>query len=181
MALAARDYWTVSATLKDDDGATSRFSVNCVEPGIDVGYPVIALWAQVVVGLVEELSNCALQNMTISKEYVSDDRVPAAESDVENAGVFLVETAGGYKGRLSIPGILEDVLIASGALTGIQIDTSLSDVADFIEAITTDYDTTPLGLAGEVHAVDSRGMEIQSVYDAYKQNRSSFKSRGGRG
>jgi len=185
MAMTQRGYWTVGMTFQDDDGATSRMTVNCHETGIEVGYAVIEAYVLgALIPAVQILTDAAFLGFSVSREWYEADRAgnPAtAGSDVEDKGVFLLNVEGGFKGSLSIPSIMEEYLISAGAQAGIDIDLLDADVGDFVEAITEDIDTTPLGLAGEVHAVDYRGAEYQSVDQAYKQNRASFKSRNRRG
>lgn len=184
MAFQVRAWWVVSMTWKDDDGAMSRTTIPCYEPGVDVGFPVIELYAAQLVARAKALSDAALLDYSITRQYYeadSGEKIPTPGSDVEDKGVFLLETSDAAKGSISIPSILESKLVDTGPLAGIQIDATDADVASFIEYLTTDIDTTPLGLAGEVHAVDSRGFEYELVYDAYKQNRASQKSRGRKG
>lgn len=184
MAITSRDFWTVSATFVDDDGATSRMSINAHEPSTALGYPIIEAWAVRFIPLVAAVIDATLLEFSVSKNFFEDDpleRVPTAGSDVEDKGVFLLETENMHKGSFSVPSILEDKLVSSGALSGIQIDLDDADVAALVVYLTEDVDMNPFGLAGDVHAVDSRGEEYVRTYDAYKQNRASFKSRGRKG
>jgi len=185
MAVVARETWRISSSWRDDDGAVSRYEQNVVEPGVlDVGYPVIALYAAELIEAAQALSDAALLGYSISKDFYESDPVETigeAGSDVEDKGVFLMSTNTGFKGSVSIPSILESKLVATGVETGIAIDMADADVLAFMTLLTTDVDTTPFGLAGEVHATDYRGDEFGVVTAAYKQNRASFKSRGRRG
>lgn len=184
MTIVQRDYWTISMSFKDDDGAVSRFAVNVYEPGVDVGFPVIKLYTDNLIPLVQAVSDGTYLEHSISKGYYENDpaeKVANPGSDVEDKGVMLFETADGSKGKLSVPSILESKLVSTGALAGIQLDMTDADVAALVLFLITDVDTTPFGLAGEVHAVDSRGSEYITIYDAYKQNVASYKSRGSRG
>lgn len=184
MALVIREGWLIAMSFKDDDGAVSRFQLHVYEPGVDLGYPVIQEFATRLIPRVQAVVDSTFQTMTVSKEIYEGDpleKVPNAGSDVEDKGVFLLETADAAKGMVSVPGILESKLIATGALAGVAINLADADVLALVQWLTTDVDMNPFGFAGSVHATDSRGQEYVLVYDAYKQNRASFKSRGRRG
>jgi hypothetical protein len=179
MASIAQPY-TITVQAVDDDGARSTHSIN-VPANTD---PVaVTNYAEEYVALVAAVTDGGILSYTVSQTFY-DNTYPAgaAGSDVENKGVLIVQTADNAKSVLALPSIKEAVLVASGVLTGIAIDTSLGPVAALIEALLSGIEV--LNSASEpvtVQPTDRRGFDFVALRDAYKQNRRSQKRQRRRG
>jgi hypothetical protein len=166
----------INFSFQDDDGANSSMGVHL--PADVTNFAEAKAIADIIAPHAAAISDAALKGYTVTLSVYDDsDPSPAAGSDVENKGVFLLSTAGGFRSSLAVPGIKESVLISSGALTGIQIDMSDADVAAFVSDL---VDGVTVGVV-TYEPSDYRGSDIAGVIDAYKQNRASFKSRGRKG
>lgn len=82
---------------------------------------------------------------------------------------------------MAIPSIKESKLVASGVAAGIQIDVTDADVLAFVTAMVDGIDLNPFGFLDTVQFGTEHRDGYASLTDAYKQNRASHKSRGGRG
>lgn len=183
MAMVFGDVLTVTYTVVDDDGAKSTVTFYATLPSITSWTSdSMERVATEMESLVSAISDGAILGVTMSLSGY-DDAFPAATagSDVENKGVFLLTAEGNQKASLAVPSIMESKLVSTGVLAGIQLDVSDGDVLAFVDALESGIDLNPFGILDTVTFGTSRGEAFQVVRDAYKQNRASFKSRGGRG
>jgi hypothetical protein len=166
----------VNFSFVDDDGATSTMGVHL--PADISNFAEAKAIADEIAPDLAAISDAALTGYTVTLS-VYDDSNPVATSgsDVEDKGVFLLSTAGGFRSSVAVPSIKESVLISTGALTGIQVDLSDTDVASFVGDM---VDGVTIGVV-TYEPSDYRGDDIVGVIDAYKQNRASFRSRGRKG
>lgn len=165
----------ITYTFTDDDGASSRETVK-LPTGTNVAD--VGAWASTYAAQVTAVSNAALTRYSITSEYYDDTfPVAAAGSDVENKGVFTFRTANNGSSSLTIPSILESVLIATGTRLSTYIDLANVLIAPVVAAL-----VSGISVGGNVIApATNNGIDLRSVKDAYKQNRASQKSQGGRG
>lgn len=166
---------SITYTFTDDDGASSRETVKLP---LGVSAVNIGSWAATYAGEVTAVSNAALTRYSITSEYY-DDTFPVAApgSDVENKGVFTFRTANNGSSSLTIPSIIEAVLIATGTRLSTYIDLANVLIAPVVAAL-----VSGINVGGTVIApATNNGIDLRSVKDAYKQNRSSQKSQGNRG
>jgi hypothetical protein len=183
MAWVLSEVASITYTVTDDDRAVSKmqfwatlptlnqWSQDAAEATIDQLWSLIApLIDAVQVGVAFNLSG-----------YEDTFPEPVAESDVEDKGVFLARTTNNKPVSVALASILESKLVTDGLAAGIQIDVADADVAAFIDALEDGIDLNPLGILDTVRFGTDRGESIATVIDAYKQNRSSQKSRGRRG
>lgn len=183
MATQLPDVGAFTFTVKDDDLAQSKMTFYAVLPVLNQWTQdgakafIDALWA-----LVTPLIDSALVGFNFTMSGYEDTFPDAAAgSDVEDKGVFLMRTENNKPTSVALASILEAKLVSSGIAAGIQIDTSDSDVADFIDALENGIDLNPFGILDVARISTDRGEAVARVVDAYKQNRQSHKSRGGRG
>lgn len=183
MALVHSEVGVFTISTVDDDGAKGAVTFFGKLPAINQ-------WTQVAIdktkellwGLLSPLMGAALRGISFGLGSYDDTYpVAAAGSDVENKGVWLMTAAGNVKADFATPDILETKLVSSGALTGIQIDFTDADVIAFNDALINGIDLNPFGVLDVVQFGTSRGELFVQIRDAYKQNRKSHKSRGGRG
>lgn len=166
----------VNFAFVDDDGASSTVGVHL--PADISNYAEAKALADDLAPLLAAISTAALTGYNINLSVVDDTYPePDAYSDVENKGVFLLQTAGGFRSSVAVPSIDETKLIATGARTGIDIDLTDVDIAAVVDWLVDGH------LIGAItyEPSDYRGDDIVGVVDAYKQNRASFKSRGRKG
>jgi hypothetical protein len=158
---------SISFTFQDDDLAEASTSVK-----LPAGTTLAAAhtFAASYVNLLTPVTNCALISYDVTQQ-VYDDTYPVAAvgSDVENKGVLTIRTANNNTSTISWPGVLEAILINTITPSSTYIDLANVAVAALITALTN-------GLAG-TQPSNRNGQDFRSVKEAYKQNRSSQKSR----
>lgn len=152
---------------QDDDLATSRTSID-FPPATAAA--AIQAYASAYAALVDPVTDCALKGYSITEDWYDDTYpTPAAGSDVEDKGVLVIRTQNNKTRQLSWPGVLESVLVNTISPPGTFIDLANVAVAALVSALIT-------GVAGTAPSTD-RGDDFLSVVQAFKQNRSSLKSR----
>lgn len=166
MAFAAKPTIKVTYTFRDNDGAESTTEV--LLPGATSAANAVT-YATALRALIALLSDATIVGMNVILGYAEGAIGTIASSDVENKGVFLFNAANGIKSSIAIPSILESVLQGNNK----DIDQANSAVSDFIDAMTA-------GLTS-IQPSNLSGSDLVGVKDAYKQNRRSHRSNGGRG
>jgi hypothetical protein len=182
-------YGTSAITINfiDDDGAKSgvKISLPPVTEGLgtEAMGGVYALAIEELVGLVAPLSDSAFTGATLTVSLYDDTfPEPDAGSDVEDKGVFICRTADNSSSSMAVPGILESLLIDTGATAGVEVDLAETDVANFVTALIDGFDVSTVASGTvTVEPCDSRGFDLSALVEAYKQNRRSQKSRRLRG
>lgn len=128
--------------------------------------------------LVQGVCETACVRATCTAVFTDPSLSPAADSDVEDKGVFRVDAVDGRGATLTIPGIKESKLITSGSGKGKDINTDDSAVQALMDAW-TDGIGGILGI-GAIRPILGSGQYIDAVIEAYKQNRMSHKIRARR-
>ena len=169
MAIVERNT-QVTFTFVDDDLATSTETVNF--GGADI--EDVRAWGTTYITSIMALTGAALTRYSITQTYI-DNTYPVAQagSDVENKGLLKFRTANGGSAQITIPGILESVLVNTGTVKGVYLDLANTAVAAVVAALVT-------GIGG-VAPIGGSGFDLASLLDAYKVNRASLKSRGRKG
>lgn len=166
MSFVAKPVQKITFTFRDNDGAESTTEV--VIPGATTPANAVT-FATALRALIAPLSDAVIVSMNIILGYYENAIPTIPSSDVENKGLFLLNAANGIQSSIAIPSILESVLQSNNK----DIDQAASDVSDFIDAMTA-------GLSS-IQPSNLSGADLVGVKDAYKQNRRSHKSNGGRG
>ena len=180
MAIQARDFYYISFTFKDDDGAISELGFY-VDPDA-IGVAGVQAFVPVAWPLAQALSDSQIIEASFRQAFYDDTYPePALESDVENKAVFLLTSLGNFSAKVSVPGILESKLSTTGIPKGIYLDMGDPDVAAFASLLVGGIDMTPFGFAGWVRPCDSRGADFRNIKEAYKVNRPSHKANRNRG
>lgn len=166
MAFVAKPITTVTFTFRDNDGAESTTEV--LIPGAATAAAAVA-FATAIRPLIAALSDAVIVSQNIILGFYENAIPTIPSSDVENKGVFQFNSANGIKSSIAVPSILEAVLQGNNK----DIDQAVTAVSDFIAAMTA-------GLSG-TQPSNLSGADLVGVRDAYKQNRRSHRSNGGRG
>lgn len=173
--------YTVILTYKDSTERTSSVKFH-VESDASVDQLRASVYA--MAKAIDPLTDCVLVDANIILPVEPGwwqtllgsglKSVVAAECDIENKGFFQFRSDTGFYSSLTIPGINNAVVDDTTNL----IDTALSDVADFVDAMTTSgwqeeiatvlYTTVP---------TDNRGAQLAELTAAYQQYRASGKTR----
>ena len=183
MANVMPDVGAFSCTYKDDDGANSTVTWYAQLPTLNQWtHDSAKAYLDEMIDLIAGIVDSAIVGFGFSLTGYDDTfPVATAGSDVEDKAVFIGRTDNNRPVSLSLPSVMESVLVTAGLEAGIQLDTTIQAVSDFIDALETGIDLNPFGFADVARACSSRGENWNSVVDAYKQNRASFKSRRSRG
>lgn len=166
MAFVAKPITTITFTFRDNDGAESTSEV--LIPGATTPANAVT-FATALRPLVAALSDAVIVSQNIILGYYENAIPTIPSSDVENKGVFQFNSANGIKSSIAVPSILESLLQGNNK----DIDQALTAVSDFIAAMTA-------GLSA-IQPSNLSGADLVGVRDAYKQNRRSHRSNGGRG
>lgn len=166
MAFVAKPKHTIQFSFRDNDGAQSTCEVYL--PGATTPAAAIT-FATALQPIVSALSDATLVGMNVIFGYHEDAIGVIAPSDVENKGLFLFNAGNGVAASVTVPSILESVLLGNNK----DIDQANAAVSDFLDAMT-------LGLGG-TQPCNNSGSDLVGTKDAYKQNRRSHKSNGNRG
>jgi hypothetical protein len=152
---------------QDDDLATSRSSIDFPAA---TAVAAIQTYAAAYAALLDPVTDCALKGYTITTDFYDDTYpTPAAGSDVEDKGVIIMRTQNNKTRQFNWPGVLESVLMNTISPPGTYIDLANVAVAALTAALIT-------GIGGTQPSND-RGEDFLSIVQAFKQNRSSLKSR----
>lgn len=158
MAFVAKPTITLTYTFRDNDGKES--TTQAYLPGATLPVDAVA-YANSLRALLATLTDAVIvgQNVIIGSY---EDSIPAIpSSDVENKGLFTLNSANGLASSITVPSVLESVLQPNNQ----DIDQSNGAVSTLIDALT-------LGLTG-TQPVNASGADLVSVKNAYKQNRRS--------
>lgn len=158
MAIVNRPTVDVVITLRDNDGAQA--SMNIQLPGATVPADAVT-FAAAIIPLITPLTDAIVVGYNIIFGKV-ENAIPAIpESDVEDKGFFLFNTANGNRSSLTVPGFKNTLLLTDNT----DIDLANTAVSDFVDALT-------LGLSA-LQPSNNSGADIVGVREAYKQNRRS--------
>jgi hypothetical protein len=158
MAIVARPTVDVSITLRDNDGAQAGLTIQL--PGATTPANAIT-FATSIIPLILPLTDAIVVGYNVIFGSV-ENAIPAIpESDVEDKGYFLFNTANGNRSTITIPGFKNSLLLDDNQ----DINLADTDVAAFVDALT-------LGLSA-LQPTNNSGADIVGVREAYKQNRRS--------
>lgn len=158
MAFAARPVVSVVFTFRDNDGAQASMDISL--PGATTPANAVAFAASIL-PLITPLTDAIPVGYNVIFGQV-ENLIPAIpESDVEDKGFFLFNTANGGRSSVTVPGFKNTLLLIDNQ----DIDLADADVSAFVDAFT-------LGLSA-LQPSNSSGSDITGVREAYKQNRRS--------
>lgn len=161
MALTLAPTYSVSISMQDRDWNTSSVSFNF--PASEVIATVEAFVTDTLIPAIEGISSAVIKSWSISRTAVDNAVVAdAAEpSDVERKGVFSFRAADGSASVVSVPSIINDVVIDRTNL----IDIGDALVIAFLDAMT----------AGDTGALPCSylGSDIVRIDHARKHHRGS--------
>lgn len=160
MAFVAKPTISITYTFRDNDDKQSTMQLSI--PGATAPADAVA-FADSLRALIIPLSDavCVSQNVSVGSYEDAIGAIPS--SDIENKGVFTMNSGNGLVGSLTIPSILESVLQPNNQ----DINQADAAITSFIDAITLGLGT-PL-----VAPVNASGADLASIKAAYKQNRRS--------
>lgn len=173
---------TIKATFTviDDDGAQSSHSIY-----IPVSFDMVAAvnFAIAAAPKVVALIGGALTGINVTAGiYDNSFPTPGADTDTEEKGVFQVRTADNTISNLAVPSVLAAKYVDTGKRAGIDIDFTDADVIAYVAVLEDGIEVDDgAGVPTTVTPCDSRGADLVSVINGYKQHRASYKSRGGQG
>lgn len=158
MALTAKPTLSLVITWRDNDGAQATTEIQL--PGATTP-AAAATFASSMIPLLEPLSSAIIVGYNVIFGQIENNIPAIPESDVEDKGFFLFNTANGNRSSITIPGFLNTLLLDDNT----DINLADADVDAFVDALT-------LGLAA-LQPSNNSGADIVSVREAYKQNRRS--------
>lgn len=140
---------------------TGTVGATTVKYAIDTTYAVLEGEATAFASLIAPITGCKLSRVRIIYKAVAEPRdTPMIGSIVKRQGVFIFEDGtGGNQTLFAVPGFDESKLVASGAGSGVLIDTTDSDVSALIDAFTASGMVNPFGV------------ECAAIIAAYLQSR----------
>jgi hypothetical protein len=148
----------VELVWQDETGSTAATVLRCASSltvsEMDVGVSAFA-------SIVASITGCVLVRQRIKYTSVVDSPSAAASgSSIKRAGVFIFEDdSGDNQDLVSIPGILDDVLVVSGVGAGVLIDVSDSRVVALITEL------------ADIGSVNPFAVECANLVAAYRQSR----------
>lgn len=133
MALTLAPTYSINVSLIDRDWNTSNMSVNV--PATAAIATVETYVTGTLLPAIQGLSNAVIKSWSISRNAVDNAVVADAEepSDVERKGVFSFRAADGSASIVSVPSIINEVVIDRTNL----IDIGDALVVAFLDAMTT--------------------------------------------
>lgn len=147
---------TVTFTLVDETGSKSaaQLSIPAATTVADARTAADALTP-----LIQAVTGCSIEGYAINFSTTETAPAPAAaNSRVERKGVLTFRTAAGKIATVSIPGIIDAIVLSSG-----RIDDDNADVA----ALVADLLAPPWS--------DSNGSDLAALVEAYEKFRTSTK------
>lgn len=166
---------SVTYTVKDAKGKESTVTMYSTDdqlPSIGTIPNLVLSLGNIVrsliTGQIVGASLCFNVDEVVSQ--ITANGSPAANSDVEQKGVFLYDVAGGFKGfKISLPTIDESFLLPTSTGDVQEIDMTDPSVLVFINQleggiVTEDELSNPVTVAMS----DYRGTDLNNVYEAYE-------------
>lgn len=159
MAWEERPTASLSYTLVDETGSRAQLSLDVPEgTAMDVAMTA----AGALRPLIQAITDCAVVAYSLTYSATDDaPEAPQAGSRVERKGVFIFRVAGGKTARITVPGILQAVVLKSG-----RIDEDRPVVAAFTGAL----------VAVDAIFSDSNGRDLRSLAKAYERYRSTTRA-----
>lgn len=150
----------INFSITDGKGKVSRFTIN-VGGGTSVTNALA--FAEGIWGFINPMLNGGNVSATISIPVPNVTSVaPISTSDVEEGAQFVFNTALGFLKRLRLPTFLESLVSPGSA----AVDTAQADVAAFITAMQSGFDTTPFGGTGVIAPTDYRSEDLTTLDSA---------------
>lgn len=134
----------VELVLMDETGSTAAVTVR-LSPGST--YSAADSAASALGSAVLSITGCVIVRQRIRYQAVNDDPILAAVgSSILQCGVFIFECGDSNPlAIVQVPSIVDSALVTTGTGSGVLIDTTISDVADFISLIEGGLPTNPFG------------------------------------
>lgn len=128
------------ATLRDRSGEKSTVTFQIADQGAGVTIADINAFGSSLETIIEDISLLTLVNIYFRQGLLTEDTsVPASEwANRENAMRVFYQTAGGAKGRLSVPGpdlanCARDALSDNFTLTDTEVDALVTFVETYVK------------------------------------------------
>jgi hypothetical protein len=145
---------------RDDDGAISTSRLAYLEPAGARAHLAALL------PLIAAVSSCAIEGATLSNTNYISDAPPGVGADAHRQVVLLLRCDDGSIVALAVPGVEAGVVMATGPLAGVGIDTTNAAVVALVAAL-----TTGIGGAAPVSPLGRRLVALEAAYVGYDEGR----------
>lgn len=155
---------SIQLTIGDAKGDQSTVSIPLPDA---TAVTDAVLFAQAIIPLIEPLLNGALRDARLAVPVTFTPwSAPASIADIQEKARFAFRGANNFLKSISLPTFVETFFSAGSK----DVDTSDTDVAAFVTAMTDGIDLTGAGGSGVVEPCDTRGddlTEIESAVEAW--------------
>jgi hypothetical protein len=151
----------IAVTWGDEGGTTSRTEIFCSPTHLSQA----VAFAETYMAKTAALSDCtALSYEVVLTSVLVDTTIwPAAGATNSDAGVFIFDTDVSTLALLALPGFKADLLATTGDYAGVEIDQTLTNVANWLAVVVN-------GVSG-VHPQSPLGETIGALSVCYLQHR----------
>lgn len=127
----------ITFTWQDDDGTTAKTDIYCAAHLLSSANAL----ALAYIAYTSALSTCRVVSYEISSVQVLVDTGTIAFPGATNttAGVFIFDTTEDTLALIAIPGFRSEYLATEGDYAGVEIDTTVGAVADWLDLVANGY------------------------------------------